>query len=124
MVKSRRAMSSSRLPGRTSGLRDSRVVALGPRLHDLDDELPSADLRCGEALKDGRSCPAEPGCDPLQERHPVGPDDHHVDVLALTAEQPVTDESPDQEGLDPQLGGGEPDHLQQLEEIEPRSHRA
>jgi hypothetical protein len=101
-----------------------RVVALGARLDDLDDELPSTDLRGGEALKDGGSRPAELRRHPLQERHPVSPHDHHVDVLALPSEQPVPDESPDQEGLDPQLGGGEPDHLQEPGQIESRSHGA
>ena len=101
-----------------------RVVALGARLHDLDDELPPADLRRGEALKDGGSRPAELRRHPLQEGHPVGAHDHHVDVLARAAEQPVPDESPHQEGLDPQLAGGEPDDLQESREIESRRHGA
>ena len=50
-VKSRRLMSSSSVPGRTSGLRELGVVALGAGADALDDEPRSADLRRPEPLE-------------------------------------------------------------------------
>ena len=63
-VKSRRSTSSRSVPGRTSGLRELGVVALGAGANPLDDVGAAADLRGSETLETLGRVPAEASAPP------------------------------------------------------------